>query len=253
MKAIELIEEVLSKHSNEAAGRIVESAIAGKKLTNKHEEHTRKYLNFIVEHHDFLWKYPDFPIIASAAMRLTAMVTNESMAASEGIYYIVKLKDSWKLFSHRFKEYGDYDHSMLWPYAIKAIAHSYFGSNSVKESVDASELAAKFKAYRAQKGLTMKLTPAEKVASDLKSCIYAFPRGRIADVGNGRYVVRNGNDWKRTGISKKEIEIEFGIVGKCTWAFDIHEQCMIEDRDKVRALLGIKETWPAERVKPSFD
>ena len=44
-------------------------------------------------------------------------------------------------------------------------------------------------------------------------------------------------------VTRAAIEGRFGIVGLARWQEDDHEHCLREDKDRVRALLGLRENW----------
>lgn len=88
-------------------------------------------------------------------------------------------------------------------------------------------------------------TSSQDLTEDDLELVYAFPRGRVTKVG-ARYVVYNGNDLQPfMGITRRQIEEAFSIVGRCRWEFDDHEQCQMPDKEEMRRLLRLNEDWPA--------
>lgn len=90
----------------------------------------------------------------------------------------------------------------------------------------------------------LRVTP-KKLEQELAMLTYAFPRGRISKVGRRFLVLQGGDLTPAMSISKDAIEAAFGIAGRCSWQFDEHEQCIAEDRDEMRRVLGIRGEWNA--------
>lgn len=86
---------------------------------------------------------------------------------------------------------------------------------------------------------------AKALDSELVLLTYAFPRGRVTKVG-AKHVVYHGKDLQSfMGITRRQIETAFGIVGRCRWEFDEHERCQMPDKEEMRSLLKLREDWPA--------
>ena len=130
---------------------------------------------------------------------------------SDGIYYIVYIDGRWKVEAFRTDQYGDVDHLRMWEEYLAP----YFAE-------------------------TFKLN--EEEASLLKLSYAGFPRGRIVKIGI-KYVVYHGNNYKKF-VSKDEILAPFGLAD-AEFKFDDHERAIMENRDTIRQLLNIKETWVA--------
>lgn len=90
----------------------------------------------------------------------------------------------------------------------------------------------------------LRVTP-KKLEQELAMLPYGFPRGRISKVGRRFLVLQGGDLTPAMSISKDAIEAAFGIAGRCSWQFDEHEQCIAEDRDEMRRVLGIRGEWNA--------
>jgi hypothetical protein len=141
----------------------------------------------------------------------------ESVTPTEGVYYVIRRPEGWELFSYRFDEFPETDHSEAWEtFVAPVLAHVW--QDKIRK-------------------------PARYIENALILASYAFPRGRVSQTTPGKFVVLHGEDQDK--VSPKRIEQAFSISGRAKWEFDIHEQCQKEDRDAVRQLLGIKENWRA--------
>lgn len=138
-------------------------------------------------------------------------------APGEGIYYVVRFPAGWKAVFYRFEDDSDYNHYEWWEQSISAM------------------IAAKWaKALGKSR---------EAIRRDIELLTYAFPRGRISKVGK-RFLVLHGADLTPSmRMSKKLIEDAFGISGRCSWRFDEHEQCQVDDKEAIRQYFGIHEYW----------
>lgn len=139
----------------------------------------------------------------------------EAQSPSEGLYYLVLTPTGWEPYSYRFDEFPELDHPELWEdYVAPVLAHRW---------------AAKLK------------RPASVLEKNLAYHPFAFPRGRV---GGKPWKVFHGKDTPK-GISRALIQRLFTLPPSTKWELDDHEQCQKVDRDDVRALLNIRETWPA--------
>jgi len=140
---------------------------------------------------------------------------------TEGIYYVVRFPNGWRLMACRFDEEGELGHPSFWRYwGVAALV--------------AKEWQAKLRTA------SPRLTE-----DDLELLVYAFPRGRVTKLGT-KYVIYHGNDlqpWMK--ITKRQIEKTFGVTGRCCWQFDEHEQCLTPDKEEMRRLLRLTEDWPS--------
>ena len=131
---------------------------------------------------------------------------------SEGIYYIVRYPKGWELLTYRFQDREEIDHSEWWEREVASLVASAWQFPSLKK---------------------------------IRLLTYAFPRGRISKPGK-IYQVLFGEDFMpATQRLKSEIISAFGIADKFIWTFDEHERCQELDRDEMRTLIAIKETWAA--------
>lgn len=158
------------------------------------------------------------------AVVLRQMVRQENLEPSEGAYYVVRYPLGWDIYAVRASEWGVMDHSDLW-----------------------AELVVPHVAGAWSKPLK---TPAKALEKALRLHVYGFPRGRVSGAG-GRYKVLYGGDAKI--LSKPRLERAFQITGKAVWERDVHEQCQVDDRDAIRHILRLKETWPAVSPGYGFD
>jgi hypothetical protein len=169
-------------------------------------------------------------------MDLPDPLTEGAYGASGGIYYTARMPGGWELFSFRFDEYGaDILHPWVWEdYVVPILASKW---NTARRGV-VLPLPHGTRVKRDDSGLA----DLEEKLLELNA---AFPRGRIMPRGTG-YVHLHGNDLSgMTGFSLERAERPFVVVGQVAREFDPHEQCLITDRDAIRRVLGIEETWPA--------
>lgn len=159
------------------------------------------------------------PTVYQSTREKLAKIT-ESSEPSEGIYYVVRTPTGWEAHSYRYDEFPLIDHTEFWEsYVVPVLAHKWSKIAGIKPR----ELEAALNMYP-----------------------YAFPRGRVSDAryaGKG-YIVNHGKDLP-VGVSKSTINRLFSLPPTTPWDFDNHEQCSVNDRDEVRRLLCIKDTWPA--------
>ncbi len=154
------------------------------------------------------------PIVANQS-RLETRSLSESASATDGIYYAMRAPSGWTLFAYRFDEFPEIDHSELWETHVAPI-------------------------------LALRWAPSAKAAkleAELASFPYAFPRGRVSRSGN-RFLVSHGGDLPAS-ITKSAVMRAFSLPPNTPWELDNHEICAEIDRDAVRRLLKLKETWPA--------
>ena len=139
---------------------------------------------------------------------------------SDGIYYVVRFPQGWKLIFCRYAENPeDCDHSEFWGKLISQFLVPIW-AKALKE-------------------------PAKQIAEALHLHTYGFPRGRIT-VKDGKIYVLHGSDLKSFHeVKRKDIERAFGIYGKARWIDDEHEHCQDYDKQMLRELLHIKEDWEA--------
>lgn len=157
------------------------------------------------------------PIVYQSTREHLARIA-ETESPSDGIYYcILSPNGTWNLSSYRFDEMPEKDHDKYW-----------------------EDFVAPLVAY--QWAARLKRDP-EQLAQALQSNYFGFPRGRIGKDG-GRFFVRHGNDTP-VGITKEQIRRAFTLPTSAEWEFDTHERCQPEDRDIIRRLLRLKQTWSA--------
>jgi hypothetical protein len=127
---------------------------------------------------------------------------------SEGIWYLVRVADKWKLFAHHFHPESPIEgHPAFW------------------EQIVAPNLARSYQLSQA-------------AARELALHHYGFPRGRVALV-DGVLKFYHGNDWQRF-ITREEIEKCFNPdSGRSQWIFDEHETQLDWDCEQVGRMLGI--------------
>ncbi len=137
----------------------------------------------------------------------------------EGIFYVVRLPDGWRLMPLRFKKGEDVGHTDWWEESLgRIVAESWavvLGADSCK------------------------------LANELALLPYAFPRGRVTKAGRN-FRIHHGSDIiPAMQVSRSMIEETFGVAGKCSWRFDEHERCQEIDRAALCERLRIADTWGA--------
>jgi len=173
-------------------------------------------------------------------MQLVREITEDIAIPSEGIFYYLRVPEGWILYSYRYADREPLDHTDVWPEVARIVASRW--SRKVTESDDVKALTAKFMALRQGKGGGS----SDAIYSKIKDLPYAFPRGRVMEVADSEFAVKHGNNAKSTSVSRTQVETDFGIAGKCKWELDLHEQVLQSERDEIRQILGIKDSWPAE-------
>ena len=146
-------------------------------------------------------------------------------AGSEGIFYIIALFGKCAIMPERFDQQTEFGHTDFWEQSVVDYLVTQWHSKVINTFP----------------------TPAD-LRSALLPLVYAFPRGRVVRQGD-QFTVYHGNNLKPfMKMSRRSIEGDFGIQGRATWVFDEHEQCIPADRDQIRDVLGLKQTWPAAAV-----
>ena len=143
---------------------------------------------------------------------------------SEGIFYLVRWPEGWSFRPFRVDWFPieDFSHAEFW-----------------------EELLAGFMAERWQPEVSQRFTTVEQLRDALLPLAYAFPRGRVVSLARSYAVYHGDNLAAFMQSDRKAIESGFDIQGNVQWEFDEHEQCVAQDRDRMRELLGLEETWPA--------
>ena len=140
---------------------------------------------------------------------------------SEGIWYLVRDVDKWKLHTHKFHPKSPIEgHPAFW------------------EQIVAPNLARSYKLSK----------PA---ARELAMHPYGFPRGRVAIV-EGVLKFYHGNDWQRF-ITRQEIEKCFNPDGGASqWVFDEHETQIDWDYEQAQKVLGWSEDAKDGKLKKTL-
>lgn len=163
-------------------------------------------------------------LMNSATLR--RRIVAENLKPAEGIYYYVPFPRRWEIFAIRFDEWGDdMDHTALW-----------------------EELLLPHFAAEWSRALNV---PAGVLERKLRLHPYGIPRGRIGRGAGRVWLVLHGGDAK--GLSESKVESAFQIRRLARWERDAHEQCQQADRDAVREMLDLDETWPAVGTDYGFD
>ncbi len=155
------------------------------------------------------------PLVAQSARELLENLV-EAANPSEGIYYCLRNPDGWAPFPYRFDEYPRIDHATFWAeYIVPVLAMRWSRALNV---------------------------PAKRLESGLELAAHGFPRGRVMRNVAGRYVVLHGDGMPRS-IRRKTIDRLFSLPRDTKWEPDSEERCQVEQRDVIRGLLRLKETW----------
>ena len=156
-----------------------------------------------------------------------ATLKEKPPVGTEGIFYLVPYPQGWRILPVCGDQFpmADFGHADYW------------------EEVVADILAKKW-----QPTVSKEFPTSEQLREELLPLVYAFPRGRVVALGKKFAVYHGDNLASFMQCDRKAIEACFGIQGHATWELDEHEQCVAHDRDRVRELLRLKETWPAVSV-----
>lgn len=135
-----------------------------------------------------------------------------STQAVEGVWYVAKDTDGWKLFAYPFRPESEIqDHSAFW------------------EQILAPYLALKYKLPK-------------KLEMELALYPYGFPRGRISKV-EGKFFVYHGADW-HPFPAQAEVAKAFHLSKRAMWVFDDHETRLEWDVERVSRSLNLKTNMP---------
>jgi hypothetical protein len=155
-------------------------------------------------------------------------LATQASRGTEGIFYLVPFPNQWCVMPEPFAQQTDFGHTDLWEQTV------------VKVLVKDWHLEV-CKAFPTRDQLRAELLP----------LVYAFPRGRVVRQGS-KFIVYHGDNFASfMGKTRQDVESCFHIQRRAKWVFDEHEQCVVQDRDRIRAVLRLKETWPA--VSPAWD
>jgi hypothetical protein len=150
--------------------------------------------------------------------RFLAADPDKAPVPSEGLYYCVRFPNAWYLFAYRFDEFRRVAHRTLWQKHVTPVMACLWAEKTG--------------------------TDTDQLEKDLYTRPHAFPRGRVESMSRGAYRILHGEDLPAS-ISKNIINRAFGLSANTTWENDLHETCLVADRDYARKRLEITETWPA--------
>jgi hypothetical protein len=148
-------------------------------------------------------------------------------AATEGIYFVVRFPEAWRLISFRFDEHAPGGHPDFWEaFVAPALAKAWYAKLN----------------RRAHQ---------QRLAAELALHYDGFPRGRVTYVDDlQRFAIYHGHNLKPSmKVPHGDIEKAFGITGKCEWEFDEHEQCSPFSAEAIWELLPIRERWKTSEVE----
>ena len=163
------------------------------------------------------------PVFATT-LRKPVSAKEKPPIGTEGHFYLVRYPQGWRYLPVRVELFPveDFDHADFW------------------EEVLAPVMAEKW-----HPEVSQRFTTVEQLRDELLPLAHAFPHGRVVSMGRTFAVYHGDNLAAFMQSDRKAIETGFDIQGNVQWEFDEHEQCVAHDRDRVRELLGLKETWPA--------
>ena len=136
---------------------------------------------------------------------------------SEGLYYCLRFPKGWYPLAYRFDDLPELEHGAFWQKHVAPVLACLWVERT--------------------------RTDADQLEWELCTRQYAFPRGRVI-LTLGTYRVSYGEELPAS-ISKNMINRAFGLPASTVWESDLHQSCLVADRDYVRQRLGITETWPA--------
>lgn len=148
-----------------------------------------------------------------ASIDLSVMQHGVRVQPSEGVFYVLCLKRTWRVHVMRHEVDGAaWDHAEFWQRMVAPMLAKVHG-----------------------------LDPRAK--EELALHPYGFPRGRVTLTKAG-WRIYHGGDFDRL-VARTDVEGEFGLAGIAKWSRDDHERCLAFDREGVCRLLGLRATWPA--------
>lgn len=146
-------------------------------------------------------------------------MTTTPATPHEGIYYVVREPDGWRVIVHLFVGGVDRNHVDMWEEDVVPALVRQWEQKLAGAVFELDRLLSVF--------------------------AFAFPRGRVTKVEN-RYVIYHGNDLRPAmRVSRAAIEKAFGVTGLCRWQYDDHERCVEFEKDETRQALQLTEDWPA--------
>lgn len=135
---------------------------------------------------------------------------------SEGVYYCCKLPSGWKFYGLKGSTSNHYD---FWKEKVlPSIVINYYPHRTDLNS---------------------------KIYNALKENYCGFPRGRVS-MSSDHYDVWNGNNLPNNVQSYFNQQItKFFCLKNPKFSFYAHEQCVDDDKNRVRKVFKIKEDWPS--------
>jgi hypothetical protein len=148
-------------------------------------------------------------------------------APTEGIYFVIRFPEAWRLIPFRFDEHEPSGHPDFW------------------EACVAPALAIAWAAKLGQ------LARQQRLAAELALHYDGFPRGRVTYVDERQqFAVYHGHNLKPSmKVPRAAIEKAFDIAGQAEWEFDEHEQCSPFSAEAIWELLPIRERWKTAEVE----
>ena len=131
-------------------------------------------------------------------------------AGKQGVYYIARFPDRWRLYPFPWKDFGDLWHGDVWRrYVADELAGAWAQSTRV-------------------------------TAEQLKPWWKGFPRGRIERIGVQEYTIFYAGDFAETGITAERITHAFELGNsKVAWSLDPHEEQNPEHTAALKRLLHL--------------
>lgn len=156
------------------------------------------------------------PYVLQRSRELSELPLDESLDPSDGLFYCVRFPEGWELYSIRVDDFGEMVHPDVWEELVSPLVATKW-SRVLK--VSAPELLREVREY-----------------------CYGFPRGRVVkNIPEGQRIYSSEIPKQ---IPRDSIERAFGLTNP-KWMRDLHEVPLKYERDALRKLLKIKETWDA--------
>jgi hypothetical protein len=148
---------------------------------------------------------------------------------SEGVFFVIRLPDSWQLCTCRHDEYGPLGLPDFWVEALGPMLNlwlAHFAEHTPNEAETRHQNL-------------------EKALGQIVSNFDAFPRGEVTrGPGRKRYTVKHGGGLQRAmHVPRREIEEAFGIRGRATWVEDDRLKVRREGARRLRELFQLDECW----------
>jgi len=156
-----------------------------------------------------------------------------SKSSTEGIYFVVRLPKCWRLISFPYGKNPEHDHFCYWETHVTAILSKAWAPQIFPHAG------------------RDRLNYEQRLKSELDLYYDGFPRGRVTWRDDlERFTIFHGNNLKPSmKVSRRNIEMAFGIAGRADWEFDDHEQCTAYSAEAIGRILPVKASWKTVSVE----